>query len=452
VTKAFCSYYDDCQIHESGWVHLDSGVEITRLPVWDDEADLFARLGPGTSAELLGRWDLRLPTVAEYNELHAAALHIAPYTMPTARMLDADGISIKSRRAIDRYRVEHMQSREWCRLHDDEVFRLLALAEWDGEPVDNAGKHWAAGGIIYGWWRRGVRKIQSPSTAHKGEPAYTDYATTFHAVRECPAAATSKPEPPSEPAPSTHIGAKGAAAKAWQQRLIGDGYGSMLEPWGADGDHGSATERATLAWYSDRGLPRPEAPVPDTLPGPPAPSDGLGLILPSLEVIASRHYTPADGRDIRNIVLHSTENPPRPGVARSVARWFSGPSAPRASCHVVCGSDEAIRCVPDAAVAWAAPGANRAGLQLEIVGQALRTEWLQQTATLERAAQICAEWCDLYGIPPSYVGPKGLREGRSGITTHWAVTDAFRRSTHVDPGGPKNRRWPMREFIAMIKR
>ncbi|MGX4737100.1 peptidoglycan recognition protein family protein [Kitasatospora griseola] len=45
-------------------------------------------------------------------------------------------------------------------------------------------------------------------------------------------------------------GAKGATVRAIQQALGSRGYGSVLAPWGADGDFGAATERAVRAFQS----------------------------------------------------------------------------------------------------------------------------------------------------------------------------------------------------------
>ena len=57
--------------------------------------------------------------------------------------------------AIDSYRNEHMRSQVWCDEHDREVFARLAAVDWHQQPVANAGKHWATGGVIVGWWRSG---------------------------------------------------------------------------------------------------------------------------------------------------------------------------------------------------------------------------------------------------------------------------------------------------------
>lgn len=178
----FRSKGSDLSIHEIGWVWLPSGVEITRLPVWDVGRDIAARVGPGAMADWLKPHGMRLPSVPEYDELKALSLHIEPVTLPDAAMLRLFGIPSNSEDAIDSFRNANMSSLEWCKLHDAEVRRRLAMAGWVDEPVDNWGKHWAAPHTIYGWWRAGQKMIQTPYTGHGID--HVDYASTSHAVRE----------------------------------------------------------------------------------------------------------------------------------------------------------------------------------------------------------------------------------------------------------------------------
>ena len=175
-------------VHRSGWCELPSGAAITKLPIWDSDADLFARLGPGPMSRWLTERSWRLPTVAELDELQALALHIEPVVLPTAQMLidaqlpkpwvDAEG---RDSLALAAYRGAHMSSRAWCELHDAEVLRRLTQAGWVDSPVANAGKHWAVAHTLYGWWRVGQRMIQPPYSGHGLE--HTDYASTSHVVQ-----------------------------------------------------------------------------------------------------------------------------------------------------------------------------------------------------------------------------------------------------------------------------
>jgi GH25 family lysozyme M1 (1,4-beta-N-acetylmuramidase) len=179
----FYSQPDDCSIHDSGWIEIAGGFEITKLPVWDTKAQLFARCGHEPAEHVARRLHTRLPLVDEYDQQCRLSMHIDPYTMPTAEMLEEVGIPIYNQAAIDQYRNHNMMTRQWCEMHDQEVLSRMNEAGWSGQPVFNAGKHWVRGGIIYGWKKSNGDMIQPPSTFHKPDPRYVDYATTFHVVR-----------------------------------------------------------------------------------------------------------------------------------------------------------------------------------------------------------------------------------------------------------------------------
>ena len=135
----------------------------------------------------------------------------------------------------------------------------------------------------------------------------------------------------------------------------------------------------------------------------------------------------------RLIVLHSTETPTN--TARAVARNFQDPAA-RASAHWVVGADGIISCVDESDTAWAAPGANHDGIQIEQAGYAYRTDWtggegaqvVAQTARL--VAQICTRW----GIPIRHLIDADIANGHAGIVTHAQISRVYRQSDHTDPG------------------
>ena len=450
----FHSDPDDVTIHDSGWVTLPSGARMTRLPLWDDHHGLFARLGPGQAADLLSGRDMRLPSKAELDELHEAAMFIAPYTLPTPSMVVDAGVPKpwytedgRDSPAMSAYRVANMRSRAWCAQHDEEVFARLRDAGWAGEPVSNAGKHWGEGGHIYGWWRESRKPIQGWSAAHKNEATFTDYATTTHAVmarKESYDEGKDSSEPSSVP-PMTSPGDDGPDVKAWQRYLLryfSDRGQRALPVHGVDGDHGTETQSWTTRWEVLQ--------VPDTDPAPTPSGSPLDC-----SYVQAANYTRA-GRELDDvwwIVLHSTENPVRDGVAGAVARWFAGPSAPRASAHYIVGPDETIQCVRLSDVAWAAPGANRHGVQVEQVGQALKTNWEGEGwFVLKRSAQLVAALCAKCSLEPTFVDAAGLIRGTRGITTHYQVTEAFKRSDHVDPFGTDDRRGPIDRFLAEVEK
>lgn len=425
TSTAYVSRAGALTIHSAGWLELPSGVRITRMPVVDGDTKLFARLGPTPAAAWAATKGYRLPTCAELDELHRASLYIAPYTMPTADMLREAGVALNDGEAVQRHRVANMRSLAWCEQHDAEVYDRLEEAGWVSQPVSNAGKHWADGGLIYGWWLETGKPIQSPSGAHRGGGGtHTDYGTTFHVVEARNAKLPRATKP----------GEKGADVEAWQRYLRAAGF----DPGVIDGQHGPKTEAATQALMAARAAALPSAQV---------------------EMIEARNYTRVIRTSVDLVILHSTENPVRSGTARNVARWFAGPSAPQASAHYVVGPDEVLRCVREEAVAWAAPGANHHGIQIEMVGQAAKTDWSRDgrddtagLAVMRRTAELVRGVCERWNIPRERVDAAGLKAGKRGITTHAAVTEAFKKSTHIDPGCQGDARWPWELFLSLVCR
>lgn len=418
-SRAFVSRPEGCELHAAGWLDLATGGAISRLPVVDRDMETFARLGHGPASEWATARGYRLPTANELDQLAAVDLHIDPFTMPTVEQLRNEGIAVTDHAAIQRFRVAHMMSFEWAQMHDAEVWQRLKRRGWTSEPVANAGKHWIDGGRIYGWWRKDGSRIQGASAAHRADPTFVDYATTFHVVRE----SMNGPR-------RTKSGESGDAVRAWQSWLVAKGF----DPGTVDGKHGPKTESASIMYEASLGSS------------------------PARTFIRAKNYTKAGRTKVDWIVLHSTENPIRPGTARNVAQWFASSSAPQASAHYVVGPDQTIQCVNEADVAWAAPGANRQGIQIEQVGQAFKTDWTAAgvgetdgLAVLEASARLTREICDRWSIPVERLDAAGLRAGKRGITTHAAVTEAFRKGTHVDPGCKGDVRWPWDLFLERVR-
>ena len=154
--------------------------------------------------------------------------------------------------------------------------------------------------------------------------------------------------------------------------------------------------------------------------------------------VQAEYYTPAKRQAIDLVVLHSTENGERHGTARNVAAYFANPASPHASAHYVIDSEEIIQCVREDCVAWGAPGSNHNGIHIEHVGRASQDEagWRDDYSAAELALSIdlCSDVCRRWKIPAVLVTVTGLLARNRGITTHDAVSRAFRRSTHSDPG------------------
>jgi hypothetical protein len=542
TTGALVSDPRHVQLH-GGWVRLPSGVEITRLPLWDDEHQLFARLGWQAADEWLRAQGYRLPTVAELDELHAAALHIEPYPLPTREMCAAQGLPYDwTAPGYTVWQTASMRSHAWCAEHDEVVIERYAnlprpALERPGPhsvgevwpACANIGKHWAApAGTIYGWWRADGTRIQNPSQFHAGDSTYTDYATTVHAVRDASGDSDDvDPGGGTEPAPDSGAlpepsswreylsrGMTGRDVEAWQVQLGEDGCGpyNSAYRWATDGDFGPATEYATKQWQRQRELvadgvvgPKtkkaigtPPVPRPDPVPPPPVIVVPESDWIDDLELLRAKHYTPGPRERVDWIIPHSTENRPtdehgtprdfsddtiRCWVALGVGRWFAGQdwrgrpvAAPRASAHYVVGGDPdpahgVVWCLPESDIAWTAGRriVNNRAVQIELVGQAARTDWSSSVmrTTLQRAATLAARSCDQWGIPMREVTTEHLREARRlleadptcvlprrcrGFISHADVTEAWEvPGGHQDPGLANDRRWPWPLFLGMVR-
>lgn len=162
-------------VHPSGWAALPSGVEITRLPLVDDDhTGLFARLTYAEALSVAAKLGASLPTVDQLQEVHRIGLVLVPYLgTPSAETA-----------------IEHSER------HDADVFRQLGLASWDSKlPVCNAGKHWIAGAPaarsrLMGWWKTDGTLWQPPQVAHNRE--HFDDGTTTILVRDIGAADTDR--------------------------------------------------------------------------------------------------------------------------------------------------------------------------------------------------------------------------------------------------------------------
>jgi hypothetical protein len=169
-------------------------------------------------------------------------------------------------------------------------------------------------------------------------------------------------------------------------------------------------------------------------------------------MIKARWFTPANRRngDIDLIVIHDMEASEKGDTAERIAEYFSRVER-KASAHWCFDNNSAIRCVLDKDVAYHAPGANHNGLGYEHAGFAKQSgsEWLDDygMSMLDISARQAAKDCLAYDIPIQYVDRRGLAKGQRGITTHNEVSQAFKRSSHWDPGPG----FPMAYYIGLVK-
>lgn len=162
--------------------------------------------------------------------------------------------------------------------------------------------------------------------------------------------------------------------------------------------------------------------------------------LPDLAPVAiqARSFGAVRTNPVRLVVIHTAETLERNDTAEGVARYFRDLKGRSASAHFCVDNDSTVQCVPLDRVAYAAPGANHDGIQIELAGRAAQNAdaWGDDysKAVLERAAKLTAVLLNHYKLPTQVVGVKGLKAGEKGITAHRWVSEAYKRSTHTDPG------------------
>lgn len=235
------------------------------------------------------------------------------------------------------------------------------------------------------------------------------------------------------------LGDVGPDVCAWQLVLINVG----LSPSDIAGQFGTQTHNATLDWQTSHGLTRDGVVGPNTR-GSIENMDRIGVTVSAalpLEIKLveaahySRHLPPRSSVDW--VVLHCMEAPESSTRAERCAANFAA-GAREASAHYCVDSDSVVQCVPEEQIAWHAPGANRRGIGIEHAGYARQTrgQWFDpfSRAMLGLSVQLTARICQRWNIPPVALEADGLNEQKRGITTHLAVSEAFKKSKHWDPG------------------
>lgn len=171
---------------------------------------------------------------------------------------------------------------------------------------------------------------------------------------------------------------------------------------------------------------------------------------PELVWIPSPNHNPAAGRRRRLIVIHDMEYPERSGAARWCAQFLANP-ARRASAHYCVDADEIAQGVHVDDIAWAAPGANSDGIQIELAGYASQepASWDDpySRAELQLAAKLVAALCWAEQIPAVHLTVPQILAGQRGIVGHVDITRAYGRSDHTDPGP----NFPWGRFLALVR-
>lgn len=169
-----------------------------------------------------------------------------------------------------------------------------------------------------------------------------------------------------------------------------------------------------------------------------------------MQRIQARHFTRGPRRGpVDLVVIHTMEAPEKGDTAEAIARYFATTDR-QVSAHYCIDNNSIVACVQERDIAWAAPGANHNGIQLEHGGYARQTakDWADpySKAMLRRSAELAADICARHRIPPVWVDAAGLKRGKRGITSHAAVSEAFKGSTHWDPGTG----FPQAGYVAMV--
>lgn len=154
-------------------------------------------------------------------------------------------------------------------------------------------------------------------------------------------------------------------------------------------------------------------------------------------------------KPIQRVVIHCTVSPCEPGGARNIAAYFRGSTA-GGSAHYVVDPETVVQSAYDSVVAWhAPPNSHSIGIELcdPMKGPGRRWQDKRHQAMLQRAAKLTAQLCAAYDVPIRKVDDADLRAGRKGICGHADVSDAFKQSTHWDPGPA----FPWPQFMDMVR-
>lgn len=165
-------------------------------------------------------------------------------------------------------------------------------------------------------------------------------------------------------------------------------------------------------------------------------------------------YTPAhyyEGREeiLRLIVIHTMEAPEGPQTAENIAAYFASGDVV-ASAHACVDQDSVVVCLPPSDTAFAAPGANADGYQIEHAGYASQdgTGWndTESQAMLRLSAAHAREIALAAGIPLRHLTDDELAAGAAGFVGHDQVSRVYKRSDHWDPGA----NFPWSQYMSLV--
>ena len=165
-------------------------------------------------------------------------------------------------------------------------------------------------------------------------------------------------------------------------------------------------------------------------------------------------YTPAhyyEGRNeaLRLIVIHTMEAQESPKTAENIAAYFASGTVV-ASAHACVDQDSVVVCLPPSATAFAAPGANACGYQIEHAGYAGQDAagWADEAsqAMLRLSAAHARSIALAAGIPLRHLSDDELAAGYAGFVGHDQVSRVYQRSDHWDPGP----QFPWSQYMGLV--
>jgi hypothetical protein len=232
------------------------------------------------------------------------------------------------------------------------------------------------------------------------------------------------------------IGDTGPDVETWQ-RVVGDTV---------SGSYSAGTVRLTRIWEATVGRPVDGMVDADDWATATTSTDEPGAVW-----LPARWHGARRTVDARLVVLHCTQGHDVQGAARNVGKWWASPASPKTSAHYVVDSTDVVQCVREQDIAWAAGScANGCGIHVELVGWYPQTDWAQSGA-LRMAAPLVRHILDRHGLPRTALGVGELLDDRRGLCTHDAVRRAWHQTTHIDPGGPGDARWPWELFLELVE-
>lgn len=166
----------------------------------------------------------------------------------------------------------------------------------------------------------------------------------------------------------------------------------------------------------------------------------------------AKHHGGKTNLPINRLVVHCTagSEPRVQGAARGTVAFSQRTDRP-SSYHYIADAQERLQYVYDSWVAYHAPP-NEHSIGYELccsLSNEGKGHWelLDHRQMLKMVARDFARLCLAYDVPIRKIGPLGLLAGRKGICGHADVRDAWRQTSHWDPGP----HFPWFAFIRLVR-